>query len=171
MASPPATEHLSESLEDYLEAILEIEDEKHAARPKDIAQRLKVSPPSVTAALQNLGARGLVNYAPYDLVTLTSRGHRLARDVRRRHDALRRFFADFLRLDSHEADDLACRMEHQLSPQAFQRLVKLMDFIESCPHAELAGATLAESATCAPHPGDTRPEPTRPCQTIPRDTP
>jgi DtxR family Mn-dependent transcriptional regulator len=128
---------LSQSLEDYLEAILEIEGEKHAARPKDIARRLEVSAPSVTAALQNLGGRGLVNYAPYDVVTLTSRGHRLARDVRRRHDALRRFFGDFLRLDSSEADHLACHMEHQLSPQALERLVQLMDFIESCPHSEI----------------------------------
>jgi DtxR family Mn-dependent transcriptional regulator len=135
---PPQSE-LSESLEDYLEAILDIEGEKQAARPKDIALRLQVAPPSVTAALQNLGRRGLVNYAPYDVVTLTPRGRYLARDVRRRHDALERFFGDFLQLDPSEADDLACRMEHQLSPQALKRLVKLMDFIETCPHSEIPG--------------------------------
>ena len=125
---------LSESLEDYLEAILAIEDEKHAARPKDVAQRLSVSPPSVTAALQNLGARKLINYAPYDLVTLTDEGRRLARDVARKHAALRRFFRDLLRLDPEEADDLACHMEHSLPPHALDRLVEFMDFIDQSPH-------------------------------------
>lgn len=125
---------LSESLEDYLEAILAIEQEKQAARPKDIARRLSVSPPSVTAALQNLSARGLVNYAPYDLVTLTPTGRRLAADVRRRHDALRRFFVNLLRLDAREADDVACHMEHALPPHALERLVDFMDFIEDSPH-------------------------------------
>lgn len=132
-----ADARLSESLEDYLEAILAIEDAKHAARPKDIARRLSVSPPSVTAALQNLSTRGLVNYAPYDLVTLTPAGRRLATDVRRRHDALRRFFIDLLRLEAREADDVACHMEHALPPHALERLVEFMDFIEDSPHGGL----------------------------------
>lgn len=172
MSPSPASEHLSDSLEDYLEAILEIEDKKCAARPKDIAQRLKVSPPSVTAALQNLGARGLVNYAPYDVVTLTPRGHRLAQDIRRRHDALKRFFSDFLRLDPSEADDLACYMEHRLSLQAYERLVKLMDFIESCPHSKIAGSPPATDFS--PHIvclGDVNTEPERPADHSVGDTP
>jgi DtxR family Mn-dependent transcriptional regulator len=125
---------LSESLEDYLEAILVIENEKHAARPKDVAVRLGVSPPSVTAALQNLAARKLINYAPYDLVTLTDAGRKLAVDVAGRHAALRRFFTDLLRLEPEESDDLACHMEHSLPPHALSRLVEFMDFIEKSPH-------------------------------------
>lgn len=128
------TTDLSESLEDYLEAILAIEGEKQAARPKDIARRLSVSPPSVTAALQNLGARKLVNYAPYDLVTLTDRGRQLALDVKKRHEALRRFFVDLLQLDSAESDSIACHMEHLLPAHALGRLVEFMDFIDNSPH-------------------------------------
>lgn len=132
-ADHPSRE-LTESLENYLEAILAIEDEKHAARPKDVAQRLSVSPPSVTAALQNLAARKLVNYAPYDLVTLTDEGRRLAADVARKHAALQRFFRDLLGLEPEEADDLACHMEHSLPPHALGRLVEFMDFIDRSPH-------------------------------------
>lgn len=128
---------LSESLEDYLEAILAIEDEKQAARSKDIARRLSVSPPSVTAALQNLAGRGLVNYAPYDLVTLTKRGRKIAADVRRRHEALRRFFTELLKLDPDEADRIACHMEHSLPSHVLIRLVDFMDFIGECPWGEL----------------------------------
>jgi DtxR family Mn-dependent transcriptional regulator len=131
------TDHLSESLEDYLEAIMHIEEEKRAARPKDIARHLSVSPPSVTAALQNLGARGLVNYHPYDLVTLTPRGRRVARDVIRRHEGLRRFFVDILRIDDEEADRVACDMEHAIPPQVMDRLLTFIDFIADSPHGGL----------------------------------
>jgi DtxR family Mn-dependent transcriptional regulator len=130
-------DRLSESLEDYLEAIKHIEEEKRAARPKDIARHLGVSPPSVTAALQNLGSRGLVNYHPYDLVTLTPRGRRVARDVIRRHEGLRRFFVDILRIDDEEADRVACDMEHAVPPQVMDRLLAFIDFIADSPHGGL----------------------------------
>ena len=126
-------EGLSESLEDYLEAILGIEQQRQTVRPKEIAQRLSVSAPSVTAALRRLAGRGLVNYAPYDPVTLTPRGRRMARDVRRRHDALRRFFVDLLRIDPQEADQVSCRMEHALPADVLARFVEFMDFIDTCP--------------------------------------
>ena len=130
----PAPAALSDSLEDYLEVILAVESEKRAVRPKDIARRLAVSSPSVTSALQHLAARKLVNYAPYDLVTLTEEGHRVADGIRRRHDALRRFFTYLLQLDAVEADDVACRMEHALPPHVLERLVDFMDFISRSPH-------------------------------------
>lgn len=153
MADSSTAGQLSESLEDYLEAILEIEGDKRVARPKDIARRLGVSPSSVTAALQNLAARALVNYAPYEIVTLTKGGARLAREVRRRHHALFRFFRDFLQLDSKEANELACRMEHQLSARALERLMKLMDFIESCPYSG-ARETFMSGAMSGPDTSD-----------------
>jgi DtxR family Mn-dependent transcriptional regulator len=131
------TGHLSESLEDYLEAIMHIEEEKKAARPKDIARYLGVSPPSVTAALQNLGGRGLVNYHPYDLVTLTPRGRRVARDVIRRHEGLRRFLVDILRIDDEEADRVACDMEHAVPLQVMDRLLAFIEFIADSPHGGL----------------------------------
>jgi DtxR family Mn-dependent transcriptional regulator len=137
--SPSATKQaaLSESLEDYLEAIERVESEKHAVRPKDIARRLHVSPPSVTAALQNLAGRGLVNYQPYDLVTLTPRGRRLARDVIRRHEGLRRFFADILCIETAEADRLACSMEHAMPAYVTDRLLEFLDFVADGPHGGL----------------------------------
>lgn len=128
---------LSESLEDYLEAIMRIEEEKSAVRPKDIASALHVSPPSVTAALQNLAARGLVNYQPYDLVTLKPRGRKLARDVIRRHEGLQRFFTDILRIDPEEADHIACSMEHAMPSHVMDRLLEFIDFVGKSPHGGL----------------------------------
>jgi DtxR family Mn-dependent transcriptional regulator len=160
-AAPPETVEikLSESLEDYLEAILVIEEEKRVARPKDISRRLAVSPPAVTAALQNLAARGLVNYAPYEVVTLTASGRRLAEDVWHRHKTLRRLFTDVLQLDADEAGEVACHMEHSLPPHVLDRLVEFIDFIGQNPHGEI---TWSKRSGFALRPGAGSPDPSPP---------
>jgi DtxR family Mn-dependent transcriptional regulator len=122
--------HLSESLEDYLEAIYWIEREKKVARSKDIASRLHVSTSSVTGALHTLSDLGLVNYSPYHLVTLTQKGRKEARGVVRRHETLREFFTCVLCIDRKEADETACRMEHVLSAEILDRLVQFIEFVK-----------------------------------------
>src|SRR5215813_4938256 len=103
---------LSASLEDYLKAIFQIIAVKQAARARDISLRLGVSNSSVTGALRTLADRGLVNYAPYDIVTLTALGQSAAKDVVRRQEALRDFFTKVLNVDRETADVGACKMEH-----------------------------------------------------------
>jgi DtxR family Mn-dependent transcriptional regulator len=129
---------LSASLEDYLEAIFHIVREKSAARPKDISRRLDVGNSSVTGALKALAARRLVNYAPYDIVTLTPSGERAARDVVRRHESLREFFIKVLAADSELAEDAACKMEHQIPTELVDRCIRFVEFIEMCPHSDTA---------------------------------
>lgn len=58
--------------------------EKQAARGKDIAKRLKVNSSSVTGALRSLSEKGYINYAPYDLITLTENGQTIAREIVRK---------------------------------------------------------------------------------------
>ena len=74
---------LSASLEDYLEAILNLGSENNFARSKDIAQLLGVSRASVTGALRVLKKKGLANYKPYDYVTLTKSGRVAAGEIGR----------------------------------------------------------------------------------------
>jgi DtxR family Mn-dependent transcriptional regulator len=124
---------LSASLEDYLEAILHIENEQRAARPKDIAKRLGIGNSSVTGALHALADRGLIHYAPFELVTLTPEGVRLAESVARRHTALKDFFVKVLRIDAEQSDEVACKMEHVASPEVIDRFVAFVHFIENCP--------------------------------------
>lgn len=134
-------EKLSASLEDYLEAIQHIASEKGASKAKDIALRLKVRSSSVTGALHALAKRGLVNYAPYDLITLTPEGEKLALDVIHRHEALREFFIVVLYINETEADDIACKMEHSVSPEILERLIQFVKFMRTCP---LGGAEWIE---------------------------
>jgi DtxR family Mn-dependent transcriptional regulator len=123
---------LSSSLEDYLEAIYHIVEQKQAARAKDIADRMAVNSSSVTGALQSLATKGLVNYAPYDIITLTDDGKRVARDVIRRHEALHHFLVKVLSVESKEAEEAACKMEHDISPKILERLIQFVDFIDNC---------------------------------------
>jgi DtxR family Mn-dependent transcriptional regulator len=126
---------LTASLEDYLEAIFHVAAEKGAARAKDISKRMKVNSSSVTGALRALADRGLVNYAPYDIVTLTSKGTRVAEDVIRRHEVLRDFFVKVLAVDEAEGEEGACKMEHAVPRNILERLVQYIDFLEACPRA------------------------------------
>lgn len=126
-------EPLSDSLEDYMEAIFHIEAQKHAARAKDIADRLQVSNSSVTGALRLLADKGLINYAPYDIITMTQKGRDVAQGVVRRHNALRDFFVHVLGIDPVEAEEAACKMEHGVSSQILHRIKQFIEFLASCP--------------------------------------
>lgn len=128
-----STEKLSASLEDYLEAIFWIIQSKGAARTKHIAKRLRVKASSVTGALQALREKNYVNYAPYDVVTLTPKGLEVAKKVVRRHQILKDFFAEVLGVDKDIAEEGACKLEHSIPRPVVERLVDFMEFVEICP--------------------------------------
>ncbi len=124
---------LTASQEDYLEAIYHISAEKMAARAKDISRHLGVRASSVTGALRALGKMGLINYAPYDLITLTDEGRLVAEEIVRRHEALENFLVNVLGVEPEEADEAACRMEHSVPKAIVDRLVKYAEYVEKCP--------------------------------------
>jgi DtxR family Mn-dependent transcriptional regulator len=126
---------LSASLEDYLETIYNLIERNKVARSRDIAREMEVTGASVTGALRALAEKKLVNYAPYELITLTAEGKRLARKVVCRHEALKAFFVTVLGMDDKEAGDNACRIEHAASEQLMERLSKFAEFIHVCPRA------------------------------------
>ena len=130
-----ALSKLSPSLENYLEAIYRIVAEKRAARGRDIADRIDVSRSSVTGALRSLASKGMINYAPYDIVTLTEAGEKVAREIVRRHEVLRRFLVEVLSIDGELAGENACRMEHVLDKKVLRRLSSFMEFVKACPGA------------------------------------
>lgn len=118
---------LSASLEDYLEAIFQVVSEKGGVRAKDIAARVGVKAGSVTSALQSLAEKKLINYAPYEVITLTSEGMQKARQVVRRHEVLKEFFIDVLGIEEKIADDGACKLEHDIPKVIFERLVEFVE--------------------------------------------
>jgi len=127
------TEQLSASLEDYLEAIFWIASFKGAARAKDIAKRLSVKAASVTGALRVLADRQFINYAPYELITLTPEGYERAQQVIQKHEVLKDFFVEVLGLDVALADEGACKLEHGLPDGIMERLLAFTEFVQFCP--------------------------------------
>ncbi|MFH7319167.1 metal-dependent transcriptional regulator [Desulfurivibrio sp. D14AmB] len=130
---PKSGKRLSASLEDYLETIHHIVAEKQVARAKEIATRLKVSRSSVTEAFRSLSQKGLINYAPYEVITLTPAGEKAARDVIQRHQALKDFFLRVLAVDEELAEEGACQIEHTAPREIIDRLSLLMNFVDECP--------------------------------------
>ena len=128
------TAKLSASLEDYLEVIFHVANDKGAARARDIGARLRVAPPSVTAALKLLADKDLINYVPYDVITLTAQGHRVVSDVIHRHEALRDFLTNVLDVSADQAEPAACKMEHAVPTDIIERLINFTGKVRKCPY-------------------------------------
>ncbi len=124
---------LTSSLEDYLEVIYHLIRREHEARAKQVADELKVKKSSVTVALRALAKKKLINYSPYSDVTLTAQGELVAEDIVRRHETLKEFFTTVLAVDEEQAEDSACKMEHALSKDMTERLIRFLEFINICP--------------------------------------
>ena len=124
---------LSASLEDYIEAIYNIVAEKQKARSKDIAACLNVSGASVTEALRSLAQKKLINYAPYEAITLTNKGRKVAEDVVHRHNALKQFFIDVLDVKHDIAEQGACRVEHTAPQEIIDQMIRFINYLETCP--------------------------------------
>lgn len=112
-------------LEDYLEAIFNLSVSSEAgARSRDIAESLNVHKSTVTSALRALKQMRLIHYSPYEAVTLTTEGVRVARDVVRRHETLKGFFTDILDVDPATAEKAACGMEHSMPREIVDKLAR-----------------------------------------------
>jgi len=131
--APPQT--LTPTMEDYLEAIFDLSKEKRVVRVKNIARRLGVKMPSVTSMLKTLSKRGFVDYEKYEYLELAEKGVAVGKEIHRRHQALRSFLIDILKVDFKKADEEACKMEHALGPSTLDRLLEFMEFVQVCPRA------------------------------------
>lgn len=122
------TKKITASLEDYLEAIYEIIEEKQGVKAIDISKRLNVQRSSVTEALKHLAEKKLVNYGRYSVISLTPYGINMAKKIIQKHKALFDFFTKILGLDPKEAQINACKVEHVISEDVLQRLIAFVEF-------------------------------------------
>lgn len=120
---------LTPSLENYLEAILFIETRNRVARVKDIADHLKVQMSSVTVALKNLKGKGLVSYEKNSFIVLTEKGKVIAVNTQKKHDIIRFFLENILRLAPEEADKSACEIEHIIDLKTALKISNCSNFI------------------------------------------
>jgi DtxR family Mn-dependent transcriptional regulator len=117
-----------------LKAIYRFTRDGSEAHTGTLADRLGLSPGTVTTLVKRLADRGLVDHRPYQGVTFTHEGRRAAVAAIRRHRIVERFLADMLGYAWNEADELAVAFEHDLPDEVTQRLFVALHRPETCPH-------------------------------------
>lgn len=103
-----------ESGENYLEAILMIQEQNGTARSIDVARKLNVSKPSVSRAMGILRDGGFIEFAENGEIILTEIGLEKAKNVYSRHVLLTKFLQKITGVSADQAEDNACRMEHDI---------------------------------------------------------
>lgn len=119
---------ISATLEDYLEFIYETIETKSNVKAVDIANKFGIARASVTEALQRLEQKGYIKYGRYQPIELTQSGIKLAKEIILKHNTLCKFFSSVLELSQEEAEINACRIEHIITPKAFQ---KIKDYVKN----------------------------------------
>lgn len=112
---------IQESAEDYLEAILVIHNEKGLVHSIDVARRLDFSKPSVSRAVKLLREEGHLTMSADGALELTASGREIAERIYERHRLLTLWFTELGVSEAQAAWD-ACRVEHDISAETFQKL-------------------------------------------------
>jgi Mn-dependent DtxR family transcriptional regulator len=126
MSSPHKdTTELTNALEMYIKVAYELEEELGIATVSDMAERLGVKAPSVTAALQKLDSMGMVKYRRYQNVKLTRVGKSIAKKLHARNKTLMDFLL-MIGVDEETASTDACEIEHVVDPKTIEKLAEYL---------------------------------------------
>ena len=115
---------MQESPEDYLEAIYMLSLKQQEVRSIDIARHLGYSKPSVSVAMKRLRENGFVLMDDNGFLTLTPEGRAIATRVYERHEIISRYLIS-IGINEETAQKDACRMEHVISEETFQKIKEL----------------------------------------------
>jgi DtxR family Mn-dependent transcriptional regulator len=125
---------LTPTTEDYLQAIDALRVEVGDVRAARLAERLRVSPASVSQTLDRMGKQDLVTVDAAHHILLTGSGTQAADSINRRHRLTERFLVDMLGLDWVSAHAEAHRLEHAISDRVEARLSAVLGDPATCPH-------------------------------------
>jgi DtxR family transcriptional regulator, iron-dependent repressor len=128
------TEHLSETIEDYLQLIYTMRREGSAVIAARIKERKGVSAPTAWATLKRMERDGLVTLDTEHHIELSPQGQERAESIIRRHMLAERLLTDILKLDWADVHDEAHRVEHAISPLIERQILAILHNPETCPH-------------------------------------
>ena len=117
---------LQESGENYLETILILSRKNGSVRSIDVANELNFSKPSISRAMGILKNAGLITIEKNGQINLTEMGHERATAIYERHCLIKEFLIKTLQIDESLADKDACRIEHVISEETFNRMKELL---------------------------------------------
>lgn len=113
--------YITDAIENYLEAIYLLKQEKEDIHAIDISKSLNISKPSVSRAMKRLVEGEFITINENDVIYLTEKGMKVSEYVYEKHIVLRDFFIK-IGLDEYTADKDACKIEHVISDECFQKL-------------------------------------------------
>ncbi|MBI4296851.1 MAG: metal-dependent transcriptional regulator [Chloroflexi bacterium] len=122
------------TVEEYLEAILNMSSEGKRVLGARLAERLNVSAPTVTATLRRMMRDGLVTTNRGKEIRLTSKGLKAANNLVRRHRLAERLLTDVLKIPWPQAHQEACALEHGISDKVMESLYQVLGQPATCPH-------------------------------------
>lgn len=114
---------IQESVENYLETILILQNRNGEVRSIDIANELDYSKPSVSVAMKHLRENGLIETDVNGFITLLEPGREIAERIYERHTFLSTWLTS-LGVDKSVAAEDACRIEHVISAESFEAIKK-----------------------------------------------
>lgn len=120
---------LHESAEDYLESILILQEQCGSVRSIDIVNKLGYSKPSVSIAMKKLRESGYISMAADGTITLNDSGMEIASRIYGRHKTITRLF-QHLGVSPEQAAIDACKVEHDLSQETFERICAFVEQVE-----------------------------------------
>jgi len=121
-------------LEDYLEAIYNLNVEKGYVSAADISDRLGVKPPTVSSMIVSLAKKGYLEHERYRGMRLTPSGEKIARSVIKRHQVISELLS-MLGVDSQTAYVDTEGIEHHVHPTTVRRFERLADYLRENPQA------------------------------------
>ena len=117
------------SMEDHIEQIYLLIENKGYARVSDIAEALSVLPSSVTKMVQKLDKDGYLVYEKYRGLTLTAKGEKLGKRLVKRHELLEQFLR-LIGVDEERIYEDVEGIEHHLSWNSIDRIADLVQLLE-----------------------------------------
>ena len=113
---------LTESQEEYLKTIYILSKNNNKIRVTDIANKLKITKPSVNKGVNSLKELGLLNYEAYKNIELTKKGVEKAKEILKKYDILNMFLTEVLEIDEKQAMEEAKAMKYAMSKETTKKL-------------------------------------------------
>lgn len=126
----------SQSVEDFLKAVYNLQSERERVSTNALAEALNISAPAVTDMAQRLVDEGTVDYRKYRGVRLTNEGERVALQMLRRHRLIEAYLVQDLGYQLHEVHDEAEALEHTVSDRFVEAIARKLGEPSYDPHGD-----------------------------------
>lgn len=110
-----------ESVEDYLEAILILNEQMPVVRSVDIAEKMGYSKASISVAVKNLKEKKYIDISNEGFITLTPSGEKIASEIYERHRVISNLLMR-IGVNHKTASEEACKIEHDISAETFEAI-------------------------------------------------